>query len=329
MANDTQRLTTADLRRRLHGPAVTATVPVRDDPPAARRPVPLPTRIGEPNEALGLDRRAPGDAGHPPPFDPFAEVAEALAELTPIPVSLRSFPSVLRPPLVPAALSLSIDSTASSATRGDVLRVENEQLQQLLEEMRLVLQEANEQEHRHQAAMAERDLALTAALARANDLEAQIALKPKTRDELEEMADELERESFKITQERRALDGDRAQIREDEKSLEKQMREMEVGMARERAMLARQEQELKRLNGEIQHEFEAMQRGDGTLRDRLAVFQRRHVEVMGASPGVAVAVHGSHAGFTQSPIAPSAHPTPSSKKNDTTGRLRKLFRGGE
>ena len=107
-------------------------------------------------------------------------------------------------------------------------------------------------------------------------------------------------------------------MREDEEALEKQMRGMEVQMARERAMLARQEQELKRLSAEIQHELESLQRGDGALRDRLVVFQRRAAEVV-AGPGAP----------PQSPQAQVAHPTPAPKKNDTTGLLRKIFRGGD
>jgi hypothetical protein len=121
------------------------------------------------------------------------------------------------------------------------------------------------------------------------------------------------------------MDQDRKQLREDEAALEKQMREMEVGMARERAMLARQEQELKRLNAEIQHELEIMQRGDGTLRDRMAQFQRRHAEVVGDQ----VPNGAAQGGYSGPTVVQSSSPTPPPKKNDTTGLLRKIFRGGE
>jgi chromosome segregation ATPase len=202
----------------------------------------------------------------------------------------------------------------------DQLRQDNQQLKNLMEEMRQLLQDASEQEQRVQTELAEREVKLTAATEKIAELEAIVNAKPKTKTELEEWADELERESFQIAQERRAMEEDRKQLRDDETSLEKQMREMEVQMARERAMLARQEQELKRLNGEIQHELNLMQNGDGALRDRLAMFQRRHAEVVGAP---------ATNGFTASPVVPSANPTPPPKKNDTTGLLRKLFRGGE
>jgi hypothetical protein len=205
------------------------------------------------------------------------------------------------------------------------LRRENAQFQQLMEEMRKLLQEAAEQEQRMQAELADRETQLAASVAKLDELQAIVDAKPKTKSELEEWADELERESFQVAQERRTLEQERQQLRDDEAALEKQMRDMEVQMARERAMLARQEQELKRLNAEIQHELEVMQRGDGTLRERLAVFQRRHAEVVAGPPPNGAA----YAGYAQSPVAPSATPTPPPKKNDTTGLLRKIFRGGE
>ena len=40
-----------------------------------------------------------------------------------------------------------------------------------------------------------------------------------------------------------------------------------------------------RLNAEIQHELELMQRGDATLRDQMAKFQRRAQEVLTKPPG--------------------------------------------
>src|SRR5262249_60974100 len=108
---------------------------------------------------------------------------------------------------------------------------------------------------------------------------------PKTRTELEEWSDELEKENAKLNQERKRLEDDRRQLREDEEALEKQMREMEVAMARERALLARQETELRRLNAEIQHELELLQRGDASLREQMAKFQRRAQEVLTKPPG--------------------------------------------
>jgi hypothetical protein len=330
MANETTRLSTADLRRRLLAVAPAAAMepepvaaPVANlRPPAGRLAVPptlaeLPVAEDEPTYPIAeLTPEA-----HPPIHtDP-----------TPVPFNRITPPDLRRPssqssvrlprPLVslaPAADPL-IEQLRHEAEH---YRGEAQALQQLMEEMRQLLQEASEQEQRVQAELADRDQKVTAASARIQELETIINTKPKTKTELEEWADELERESMQISQERRTMDKDRQQLREDETALETQMREMEVGMARERALLARQEQELKRLNAEIQHELELMQRGDGALRERMAQFQRRHAEATGAP------MAGSYYGATTSPVA-TAHPTPPPKKNDTTGLLRKLFRSGE
>ena len=187
------------------------------------------------------------------------------------------------------------------------LRTENKELRQLLEDMKHLLQEASDTEQQYaareadlQAAMAERQRQVDELSAQLREIEEQITngslgpqqavAPPKTKTELEDWADELEQESAKLAQERRKLDDEIRQLREDEEALESQMREMEVSMARERALLARQETELKRLSAEIQHELEAMQRGDAGLREQLQKFQRRAADVMqgrvgGGGPG--------------------------------------------
>jgi hypothetical protein len=362
MANDSTRLSTADLRRRLLGPSDPAAPPAA--PLAGRLPVaaayadlpldddsvtvPLVDYSDEEPSLEAVDptpvpvpRLTPPELRRPDPRlssllaprQP-APTPAAPPSVTPAPAPERPAgrsSSYLQQPVLPAPQSRP-DSMASHF--GDMLipqvdpeteqlRKENAQLQQLMEEMRQLLQEASEQEQRMQAEVSERDQKVAAAQARIEELETVINTKPKTKSELEEWADELERESFQIGQERRVLDEDRKQLREDESTLEKQMRDMEVQMARERALLARQEQELKRLNGEIQHELELMQRGDGVLRERLAVFQRRHAEVVGGDgPPVAT----SYFGNVQSPVA-TAHPAgPAPKKGDSASLLRKLFR---
>ena len=175
------------------------------------------------------------------------------------------------------------------------LKSENKELRKLLGEMKQLLQEASETEHKLLAKEKEFDEVVGAKDAQIEQLkealgaiEDQIAKGelappppvPTTRGELEEWNDELEKESAKIQQERKRLDEERRQLRDDEEGLEAQMREMEVSMARERAMLARQETELRRLSSEIQHELDLMQRGDSNLRDQMAKFQRRAQEVM-------------------------------------------------
>lgn len=330
MANDPMRLTTADLRRRLLAPAA-APAAEPAEPAAVPASAPPARSLASRLVAAPIPEEPPGDDGYA--LEDLLDAGPAAPHTEPTPVPFhRVTPTDLRRPTgrsshvharpsVPAAPA--VDPVVEQLRREtEAYRQEAESLQQLMEEMRQLLQEASEQEHRMQAEVADRDEKLAAAQARIQELETIVNTRPKTKSELEEWADELERESVQLAQARRAMEADRKQLRDDEAALEKQMREMEVGMARERALLARQEQELKRLNAEIQHELELMQRGDGVLRDRMALFQRRHAEVTGAdgpppgSPRVA-------------PFTASAHPTPTPKKNDTTGLLRKLFRSGE
>jgi len=338
MANESPRLTTADLRRRLHGGAVAPTpVPGAPARPADPR-LAVPASVAD----LPIDEDAPtlnfgtDDDGSimpiaqpvPIPSTPIPASRVPTAEL--LRPSSKSSAHHPRPPLHPSmahvqpvherASSLLSDHSQSPADAvADVLRTENEQLRQVMEEMRQLLQDASDQEQRVQAELAERDRLLAEARDKAEALEGQLKNKPKTRGELEEWSDELEQEAAKIAQGRRDLDAERQQLREDESSLEKQMRDMEVQMARERAMLARQEQELKRLNAEIQHELEVMQQGGGTLRDRLAVFQRKHAEVVG---GIRP---GSNSNMNL-PMAEAVTPAPPRKSEN--GLWRKMF-GGE
>ena len=345
MANDSIRMSTADLRRRLLSPSAPAA-------PMAEPSTPLLASLLRPSASRLVS----------PPAKILAEVPMAENLLSPFdtpanqdlpsPLSYQGLPaSRLTPTEIVSPLgrsshfhsrpALAQKPQESIATRpaepnptydaateqfrheGDQLRRENQHLQNVIEEMRQLLQDASEQEQRVQTELVERDACLVTVQERIAELETIVNTKPKTKSELEEWADDLERESFQIAQERRTMEQDRKQLREDEESLERQMRDMEVQMARDRAILARQEQELKRLNAEIQHELESMQRGDGNLRDRMAMFQRRHAEVVSAPTNVPAFGRGA-------PVAPALMatiPTPTPKKNDTTGLLRKLFRG--
>lgn len=322
MANSSPRLSTAELRRRLQAPAG---VPA----PIAPEPPPPPPRAAAQRFSL------PANLAHLPDSPIEDDATVAFADLADRPVASRvptpppqprpavrsgSSPRVGRPTLP------DVYAEAAPVEPDDSVRQENEQLQVLLEEMRQLLQEASEQEARTQTALTERDGQLAEALGQLKPLKEELAHRPKTRGELEEWSDELEQESAKVSQQVREMEADRRQLREDESALEKQMRDMEVQMARERAMLARQEQELRRLNAEIQHQLEGMERGDGVLRDRLAVFQRRHAEVVNGGTPMAEAVGGPRSYFGQAPVAQAATVTPPPKKNDTTGLLRKIFR---
>lgn len=280
-------ISVAELRRRLlastppplaASAAEPASVPVPEEPAS-----PTPPSAHAAADLLHRLRMPGGAVARPQAEDPQV-VRPSVTRRTPVPTNARF--EAFNPLADPI---------------GEVhrLRAENKELRALLEEMKQLLQEASEAE----AKFVEHEKELSAALeektrqveelsSQLQAIEEQIANgelappppTPKTRTELEEWADELEKENAKLAQERRQLEQERQQLREDEEALEQQMREMEVSMARERALLARQETELKRLSAEIQHELELMQRGDATLREQMAKFQRRAQEVMSSRP---------------------------------------------
>lgn len=315
MANSNPtRLSPAELRRRLlAAPAEAAgdAVPVAEAiaPAAPRFMARSQTRVGATMQAIDVDA-LPLEV-----LAPFATKPMGVSEVRHDPNQYRAQPSGYHPSyaLPPSNAEL------------DQLRAQNAEMSRIIEEMRPLLEEASLQENRHQTReqefqkqLGERDAQVEELRVKVAELEAHIASipppkVPKTRDELEEWSDELEKEAARITQERRRMDEDRGQLREDEEALERQMREMEISMARERAIMARQETELKRLSAEIQHELEVLQRGDGTLREQLAKFQRKHQEVLARGAG-------------GPPAAPVTAPPPVVAPKDS-GLLSRLFRG--
>lgn len=345
MANEPTKLTTADLRKRLHAAPVAAPISFPEE--VAEAAPPRPTGQSRYGQSFDLGQM-PNDVAIPLSYDsgPGLDVmGYSSGDSTPIPTSHRSSRMLRRPDLTTAS-NINLPTPKSDPFVNmpadfdpqivDQLQAENQQLNSLLEEMRQLLQEASDQQDKLTQQNTQLHEALEQAYAKVAEYEEIISKKPKTPDELEEWSDELERETARMAKERRMIDEDRQQLREDEASLEKQMRQMEVSMARERALIARQETELKRLSAEIQREIESIQRGDATLRDRMSIFQRRHAEAMGGvSPSTTPTPPpgGSYAGFgptvpTAMPVEPT--PTPAqNKKNDTTGLLRKIFRSGE
>ncbi|VTS05923.1 hypothetical protein [Tuwongella immobilis] len=293
-------------------------------------------------------------AATPPMSPPMQPPATPMRSMTP------------QPPVSAAATDLNLAAAfpeiqIGEHTEADLLRRENIELMAAIEEARLLLQEAAQmetdfqaREQTYQSQINELQELFASKQTEFETLQQQLELieqsiaagglapatnpvvmpppPPKTRTELEEWADELERESAKLNQERRKLEQERLQLREDETALEKQMRDMEVQMARDRASIARQEIELKRLSAEIQHDLEMMQRGDATLREQLAKFQRRHQDVMsrggvqpmppGGMPPGAMPPGGMPPGGM--PGAP-AQPPPSEPTKDS-GVMRRFFR---
>jgi peptidoglycan hydrolase CwlO-like protein len=179
------------------------------------------------------------------------------------------------------------------------LRAENEEMHKLIEEMKLIFEQATSQEEATSRTLNEVRTQVTGLETQIQERDERVALltsqiaelerhiqespaappPPPTEDELAKLADELEKERCSLSQDRRSLEQDRQQLRDDEEALMKQMREMEVQMARERAEMARQRTDLQRLHAEVRQELDQLQRGDGAMRDRLAQFQRRHQAV--------------------------------------------------
>jgi hypothetical protein len=316
------RLSPAELRRRLLAPPADTSTPIA--PAEEVLPQAPPRRIRSDGSRYGspigtqpaIDLEALSKDVEPP----------ALPKLTPIPES-RLSPSHFgsRPGTIPYA-------TQVPALGDDEIRTQNVELTRLIDEMRPLLEEASVQEQRFQAKeteynarIAEKDQQLEELAAKLKQVEEQLASIPppkvaKSHNELEEWGDELEKEAAKLAQERRRMDQDRRQLHEDEESLEKQMREMECSMARERAVMARQETELKRLSAEIQHELDLLQRGDGTLREQLSKFQRRHQEVLSRGAGGPSMAPPP----MDLPPPPTANPAPEGKGS---GLFRRIFRG--
>src|SRR5262245_6396096 len=185
------------------------------------------------------------------------------------------------------------------AAEMDKLKLENEELHKLVEEMKQIFAQASEQEAANtktidalkttigdlEIAVAGKDEQLGVLSNQIHELEAHIQQAappppPPNEDELSKMADELEKERCQLSQDRKTLDSERQQLRDDEDDMMRQMREMEVQMARERAEMARQRTELQRLHSEVKRELDLLQGSDRVLTDRLAQFQRRHQDLL-------------------------------------------------
>jgi hypothetical protein len=297
-------LPAAELRRRLLA-ATPPPMPGVGSTPPTSAPVSVPetpsAQVASSQSSLLGRLKMPGNDGPIPVPVPTPRPAPPTVFETPQPR-----PQMARRPPAPTAYGnaygslnglLDQDEPLDDHAQSEIKRVrlENKELRKLLHEMKQLLQEASESEQQWVAkqktfdeTIGAKDKQIEELNAHLGTIEEQIAkgelapppAAPKTRTELEEWSDELEKENAKLQQDKKKLEEERKQLREDEESLESQMREMEVSMARERALLARQETELRRLNAEIQHELELMQRGDATLREQMAKFQRRAQEVL-------------------------------------------------
>jgi chromosome segregation ATPase len=117
------------------------------------------------------------------------------------------------------------------------------------------------------------------------------------------------------------LERERRKLQEDEQTLMEQMREMEVGMAKERAELARQRNDLQRLQGEIRHELERLEKS-GAIQSKIEGLKNKLQDATtrrGAAHGAAV--HPSAQPVAQ-PATPAAEAQQApAKKDSLMGRL--------
>jgi hypothetical protein len=223
------------------------------------------------------------------------------------------------------------------------LRVENEELRKLIEEMKVIFAQAAEQEAENARIMeqlraenAEFARQLTEKSAEIDLLHGQIQelethiqqsvpAPPPTEDELSKLADELEKERVQLARDRKDLETEREQLREDEQDMMRQMREMEVQMAKERAEMARQRTELQRLHAEVQRELEQMQGTDRALTERLQQLSRRHQELINragsAPPSSMASGPASMAAGPKSVAAPRTPAPPGKKDSGLFGRF--------
>jgi chromosome segregation ATPase len=284
---------------------------------------------------------AVGNGLAPAPPDPFAVAAPTLSELDPLAgidgMNHRAANALTRSGAFqrPAISGQAFSDTRSAAEQIQSLKVENEELHKLVEEMKQIFAQASEQEVENSKVIdglrnqitelertsAHKDEQLDLLQVQLRELEQHIQEAappppPPSEDELSKMADELEKERCQLAQDRKVIDTDRQQLREDEEDMTRQMREMEVQMARERAEIARQRTELQRLHGEVKHELEQMGRNDRALTDRLAQFQRRHTEMLGRA-GIPQAVPAATV------VATAPEPAADPKKDG--GLIGRLF----
>jgi DNA repair exonuclease SbcCD ATPase subunit len=218
----------------------------------------------------------------------------------------------------------------------DMLRSENAQLRSLCVELEQALQEATssqqaggefgEDRAREYEVLLEeksemiRELhqQLQEAQGIVAELEGQLASAPAARapsgpapreEELLALSEELERE--------------RRQLQEDEQSLMEQMREMEVSMARERAEMARQRNDLLRVQAEVRHELERLER-NGALQNKIDSLKTKLQDAntrRGLSPGQS----SGSINLPPPPQTPQAPPPPGRSGGNVLGRL---FGGG-
>ncbi len=225
-------------------------------------------------------------------------------------------------------------AVAAGAEELAQLQHENEQLRSLCTELEQALQEASAQHgdqnyedrfREYDALLEEKTETIRQLHQQLQDAQATIAdmetdrnSKPRAagptprEDELLNLSEELERE--------------RRQLQEDEEALMQQMREMEITMARERAEMARQRNDLQRIQGEVRHELERLER-NGALQSKIDCLKNK-LHDASTRRGMASNAGGAPA-QQQAPKAPPTPPPPTEPpKRDGGSLFGRLFGGG-
>lgn len=182
----------------------------------------------------------------------------------------------------------------------------------VIEEKSETIRQLHQQIQELQAALADAEAQTAAAVqqAQANPHRSYKGPAPRE-EELLALSEELERE--------------RRQLQEDEQTLMEQMREMEVSMAKERAEVARQRNDLQRLQAEIRHELERLERS-GTLQSKIDNLKNKLQD--------ATARRGASRGDTlpgqklNAPVSPSTAAPPASSANKGAGFMGRFFGQG-
>jgi hypothetical protein len=216
--------------------------------------------------------------------------------------------------------------TTNAQVELDKLRAENAELKKMLAEVQQFYAEHDpshleQQQQEVESALSAKDAEIAALKVQVEEWHSKMQthrLVP-SEDEMAKMSDELEKERCQLAQERKQIETGRTELGDDEETLMKQMREMEVGLAKDRAELARQRTELQRLHVEIKHELEQLDRGDASMKERLAQFQRRHTEVF-SRPSQA------HSPMASAPTPPPAADSASTAPKPRDSVLRRFFR---
>jgi len=282
---------------------------------------PLPPAPHHPNGTAGNVRRW-ADAGAPPQADEARRAGHGavLADDQEQPAE-RGSVGKPRP-----------DPETEDFSEQEPLQQENAQLRALCIELEQALQEATQQNavavderlREYEALMEEKDemirqfhQELQNAQVAVAELEGQLNQSSAPRvyagpapreEELLALSEELEQE--------------RRQLQEDEQTLMDQMREMEVCMAKERAEMARQRNDLQRLQAEIRHELERLERS-GALQNKINELKSKLHDATtrrGMAPGSSVNLPPVH---PQQQAVPQQQPAPPAKKEGSSlmGRL--------